>query len=348
MGKAVRLQDIARKAKVSTVTVSKALAGQKGVSEEKRSEIIAIAARMGYRKTVGTSGSRDGRSYTIGVIISERFIDEDQSFYWMLYQELSKYAITRNCFPMLEVISHDAEADLAIPRMLIEKKIEGIVIMGNFDYEFEMNLLKNLAIPCVYMDTVGSYDACDCVVSDNTRGGHTMTDYLFRMGHSKIGFVGTRLATQSIDDRYLGYVKSLMEHGVAVRDKYVIDDRDCGYGAVSAEKYFRLPDKDDMPTAFFCNCDTTASLLIAKLKESGLRVPDDVSVVGFDNYVNEKLSEVGITTYEINVKEMAKRTVHILMHKIDNNSYSSGVFAIAGKFIERNSVRRIGDPVPRI
>lgn len=345
MGKAVRLSDIAQRAGVSIVTVSKALSGQKGVSEEKRKQIEEIADELGYRKIVSGAGSEERKTHTIGVIIAERFLDENQSFYWTFYQEISKYAVSRNCFAMLEVIGLNDEKGRRVPRMMEENQIEGLIILGSFTQGYEQSLGRTVSVPVVYLDTVGSASGCDCVVTNNLMGGYTMTNYLLRMGHRKIGFVGTLLAMQSIDDRYLGYLKALMEHGIEVNPDYVIDDRGREKGDVDPELYFSLP-SDDMPTAFFCNCDGTASCLIEKLRRQGYAVPDDISVAGFDDFAPDQWADVALTTCSIRVKDMAKRAVHILVHKIEGKPYSSGIHSFTGTFTERDSVRKIGDPVP--
>ncbi|MDY2628974.1 MAG: LacI family DNA-binding transcriptional regulator [Lachnospiraceae bacterium] len=344
MGKSVRLSDIAAKLNVSTVTVSKALSGQKGVSDEMRAKIVSLADEMGYVKSVSTEETVKKRSYTIGVIVAERFLNENQSFYWKLYQEISKRAIARKCFPVLEVISHESEAYKEMPRIIQEEKADGIIIMGEFHKEYAQFLIRGMKCPVINLDTTCDWANCDCVVSNNLLGGYQMTNYLFESGHRKIGFVGTRLATNSIDDRYLGYLKSLMEHGVEKRDDWIIDDRDREFGLVDSNEYFRLP--DEMPTAFFCNCDLSASLLIQKLKRNGYSVPEDISVVGFDNYVVDQFADIGITTYEIDTKEMAGRAVHIMIHKLENEKYTAGIFMLGGTFIERASARQIAPPVP--
>lgn len=110
------------------------------------------------------------------------------------------------------------------------------------------------------------------------------------------------------------------------------------------DRQFILP--KEVPTAFFCNCDKAASLIIRKLEEAGYSVPGDVSVVGFDNFEYDQEADIGITTYEINIGEMAKRAVHIMLHKMQNALYSAGVFSIQGKIIERESVKKIGKSVP--
>lgn len=342
MAKAVKLADIGKRLNVSTVTVSKALSGQKGVSEELRKKIVQLADEMGYVKI--RAAEKERKSYTIGVVVAERYLQENQSFYWQLYQEIAQKSITRNCFTMLEVISYEAEKAGELPKIITEEKVDGIIVMGAFKTEYAVFLVKEITIPLINLDTTSAGDSCDSVVSNNLMGGYRMTNYLFELGHKNIGFVGTRLSTTSIDDRFLGYLKSLMEHGITWKEEWVIDDRDREFGKIDYNSKFQIP--SDMPTAFFCNCDLSASLMIRKLVEAGYSVPEDVSVVGFDNYIADQFGGIGITTYEINTKEMARRAVHILTHKLENSNYSTGMFMLAGTFIERDSAKRLGPAVP--
>lgn len=344
MAKEVRLSDIGEKLGVSTVTVSKALSGQKGVSEEMRAKIARLAEEMGYVKSAGNEDEKTRQSHTIGIIVAERYLKENQSFYWKIYQEISQRAMARNCFSMLEVISYDVESTNEMPKIISENKVEGVIIMGAYKQEYVNFLLDNVKIPVMNLDSTCGGDRCDSVVSNNLMGGYIMTNHLFEMGHREIGFVGTRLATSSIDDRFLGYLKSMMEHGETWNKEWWIDDRDRDLGSFDAETGFLFPEQ--MPTAFFCNCDLSASMLIKQLVKMGYRVPEDISVVGFDNYLNDQFAGVGITTYEINTREMARRAVHILMHKLENSNYTTGMFMLPGTFVERDSVKQVGQPVP--
>lgn len=341
----VRLADIATKMNVSTVTVSKALSGQSGVSEEKREQICRLAAEMGYTKHIEKE-QKEKESYTLGVIVPERFMTEKMSFYWFLYQSIAKKATRRNCFTMLEVVTYEAEEMCSLPRMVSEEKIEGLIILGAFDREYVDALFAHIQVPVVNVDTTIGPENCDCVVSNNMRGAYYVTNYLFEQGHRRIGFVGTALATESINERFLGYVKSLMEHGFFPEAELILDDRNKETGVVDGEIYFQLP--ENMPTAFFCNCDLSASILIRKLRDHGYRVPEDVSVAGFDNFVTDTKAGIGITTYEINTSAMANRALHILLHKIKNIDYSAGMFILPGRFIERESTMKIGERIPFI
>lgn len=354
MAKAVKLADIGERLGVSTVTVSKALSGQKGVSDQMRKKIIRLADEMGYVKSAPEERRAARESFTIGVIVAERYLQENQSYYWMLYQEISIKAIENNCFPVLEVVGQDAEEHEEFPKVVTEKKADGLIILGAFKAEYAKYLIRNAGMPMLNLDTTGGWELCDCVISNNMMGGYRMTSYLLELGHEKIGFVGTRLATSSIDDRYLGYLKALMEHGIAWRKDWVIDDRGLENGKIDSILKFALP--QDMPTAFFCNCDLSAALLIKKLAAAGYRVPEDISVVGFDNYVTEHFAGVGITTYETEAKRMAERAVFLILEKCRDAGRGTDrdeafgrapeTVMFAGKLIERDSAARIGPPVP--
>ena len=117
MVKAVKLADIAERLGVSIVTVSKALSGQKGVSEELREKIKTLADEMGYTPIHSPQGSKT-KSYTIGVITFEHYFAKFASFYWKMYQELATRAVRKNCFTMLEVISDYDEENLTEPKLI--------------------------------------------------------------------------------------------------------------------------------------------------------------------------------------------------------------------------------------
>ena len=349
MAKEVKLADIAKIVGVSTVTVSKALSGQKGVSEKMRARIEEVADELGYIRLSSekdNDNSNNSSGHMIVTIVAERYLQENQSFYWQIYQEITQTAISHNCFTMLEVISHEDEKNAVLPQTIMRNKADGVIIMGNFKKSYVEFLLKALEIPSVFLDSSYADANCDAVVSNNVLGGYIMTKYLYKLGHRDIAFVGTLHCTSSIDDRYLGYIKATLEYGGSLDAATVLDDRDGEVGKVDLDKYLKFPKK--MPTAFFCNSDYTASILIRKLNEEGYRVPEDVSVVGFDNYLNEQIVGVSLTTYAIDTKAMANRAVHIIEHKIRNANYSTGIFTLGGKFIEGDTAKRIAEPVPAV
>ena len=339
MSKSVRLKDIADKIGVSTVTVSKALSGQKGMSEELREKIHAMANDMGYVPSVSHKTDFTNKSYTIGVLISENFMSEYSSFYTRMHQQVSQIAMEKSCFTMLEVISAENERNRVIPRLVQDGKVDGIVVVGRLAEQYLKRIKDESGIPMVFLDFCNHTGDEDAVVSDSYNGAYCLTNYLFDMGHQDIAFVGTVLASGAITDRFMGYNKSLMEHGRPYIEEWIIPDRDLEAGVMDSNKFFELPKK--MPTAFFCNCDMAASMLIRKLKEKGYRVPEDISVVGYDNYLFPGLCDIKITTYGVDSYEMGRNAVLNLIRKISGERYRQGIMILEGHMVEGESVKRI-------
>lgn len=339
MAKAVKLADIAERLGVSTVTVSKALSGQKGVSEELRAKIKVLADEMGYRQPSAQRREKAGRSYNIGVLIAERYLDKYDSFYWQMYQQVATRAVAKESFTLMEVVSTQMEAECEMPKLVQEQKVDGIIIIGRLFEHYLSFLNEKAGIPLIYLDFCDEKADTDAVVSDSYYGAYRLTNYLFDMGHRRIAYVGTLLATGSITDRYFGYVKSLLEHGLSVREDWVIEDRDKATGEIDVERLMQLP--EEMPTAFICNCDLTASYLIKKLRDAGYRVPEDISVAGYDNYLFPGLCDVAITTYEVDMKEMARRAIRTLTKKINGENYRQGICIVEGHMVIKDSVCRV-------
>ena len=335
MAKSVRMADIAKQLGVSTVTVSKALSDQKGVSEEMRGKIKALAEEMGYKSSTALKNEAK-RSYNIGLVVLETYIEKYSSFYWEFYQKINISASKENCFVILEVLEANSERDLIIPKMVQEKKIDGLMILGRLTTEYLIMLQKKADIPVVYMDFYDQKAMADSVISNSFHGAYNITSYLFEMGHRKIGFVGTLLATESITDRYLGYVKAMMENGEYPKKEWLIQDR---------ESHIRIFEKlelpQDMPTAFVCNSDLTASGLIKTLNEKGYRVPDDISVVGYDDYLYPGLCDIGITTYSVDMERMAQVGSEILMQRIEGSTLPCSMQVVEGKLVLKESVNHI-------
>ena len=339
MAKAVKLADIAEMVGVSTVTVSKALSGQKGVSEEVRGKIRSIAEELGYQQPSVARKSQNRKSLNIGILISERFLVKYESFYWQMYQSVATRTTAKECFTMLEVIGKAEEENRKMPKLVQERKVDGIIVIGKMMDAYLQQLNTEAGIPVIYLDYYNGREASDSVISNSYYGTYELTYYLYRMGHRKIAYVGTLLATESITDRYFGYQKALLELGLEQKKEWVLDDRHIETGEIDTVNMLQIP--NDMPTAFVCNCDLTASFLIRKLKDNGYRVPEDISVVGFDNYLYPGLSDIQITTYEVDLEEMAKKTVHNMISKISNDNYKPGIHIVEGHMVLKESVAQI-------
>lgn len=332
MVKTVRMADIAAKLGVSTVTISKALAGKDGVSEPIREKIKALADEMGYR--YGVSPKKNPKDTgNIGILIPSSFIEKSNSFYWDMYEHVVKRLSNSGYFGILEMVSREDEHQFVEPRVLQDGKIDGLILVGQAENSY-LKMLRNEKVPTMYLDFYDAASGNSCVISDGFYGMYAVTNYLISMGHRDIRFVGSINSTSSICDRYFGYRRAMMEHKLTVTDNMVIPDRG-DEGFISVE----LP--ENLPTAFVCNCDLAASSVVSKLKDRGCRVPEDVSIAGFDDYIYSGLSPVEFTTYAVDVDGMARACVERLLRKIHNPNYEPNLKIVSGHLVIRSSVRKI-------
>lgn len=334
MKKTVRLSDIAERLQVSTVTVSNALAGQKGVSEELRARIKQVAAEMGYQMR-GSSGGNGKKILNVGVIIGEKYLGPYPSYYWKVYQELSLIAGLHSCVILFEVLRHEREDALQLPLFAMEQQVQGLIVIGEISRKYLEFLDKQPDLPMVMVDFMMQGLHSPSVMADNYYGMYKMVNYLIEQGHREIAYVGTLLSSTSITDRYFGYRKALLENGLEMNPDWVIHDRTME-GQIGN---IRLPER--MPTAFACNCDLTASEMVNLLESRGYRIPEDISIVGFDNYLYEGLCDITITSYEVDIKEMVRCAVKIIVSLVEHGSAPSDIRLVSGTVVEKESVRKI-------
>ena len=333
--KAVRLSDIAEKLGVSTVTVSNALANQRGVSEELREKIKAMAAEMGYQAPGSQAASKT--AVNIGVLVQERYLGNGSSFYWRLYQELAVACAAHNCLLAFCVLKPDEERNIEIPAMISDHRIDGLIVMGEVSRAYLRKLEREVGIPMIFLDFFAAEFDVDCVISNSFYGMYTATRHLIKKGHKKIAYVGSVKSNSSIEDRYLGYLKAMRHYGLEERADWIIEDRVPGTMEIIEPK---LP--KDMPTAFVCNCDQTASMLIHELEGCGYRVPEDVSVVGYDNFLFMPVCDIAITTYGVDMPEMAKAAAERIIARVKGLDKGPGRLSIiSGNLIEGESVRAL-------
>lgn len=333
MHKSIKMQDIADRLGISVVAVSKALSGKSGVSEQLRTEIKRTAEELGYTYTARKKQTSFTPTGNICVLASSRFIDAD-SFYLKYYKHISSLLQTKGRYAFFHTISKADEEGLKYPALLTPSGIDGIIILGQLSKAYT-ELITSRDIPVVFLDFYDDRKDIDCIISDGFYASYDITNYLINIGHRKLAFVGSVKATSSIQDRYLGYVKSLMEHDIHISSNYVLEDR----GADGLMVSVKLP--VDMPTAFVCNCDSTAYELIRQLTKEGYRVPQDISVTGFDNSMYSDMSEPKITTIEVNTEQMALLAVEAILKKIENPSCTIGRIPVAGRIIYKSSVKAI-------
>lgn len=328
--KKVTMRDIGKAAGVSAVTVSKALAGKAGMSEEVRRKIVALAREMDYHypapdRAEGKAG------LDIGILVPEQYFDS-VSFYSSLYKKLTYRLGQEGYFGLLEVVNAQAEEALQLPQIISGRHVDGIILLGQPAKAY-YRMIAASGIPTVFLDFYDEQGIADSVVGDNTYGCYRLTSHLIKNGHTRIGFVGNARATSSIMDRYLGYYRAMMLHNLPIREQWILPDRDDH----SHLTPLSLP--RELPTAFVCNCDVVAGRLIQVLRERGLRVPEDISVVGFDDFVADASPEIALSTFRVNTDSMIELAVQAITARCAGSHKPFGRVVVSGQPIYRASER---------
>ncbi|MGN0168604.1 MAG: LacI family DNA-binding transcriptional regulator [Acetatifactor sp.] len=332
--KEVKLEDIALEAGVSIVTVSNALKGKKGVSPAMREKIRGIAERMGYRMREEKEPV-EKESYMVGVLVAERYVKEFPSFYMDIYKWVAQEITRKGSLTVLEIV--DAERERTLSEVFPGVEVNGIIAIGQFTGEFLTRLRMRTSVPLVCVDYYDVQPGADYIVTDGYGGMQQLTERLILQGFRSFCFVGTPQATRNIMDRYMGYCKALEKHGLYDEQRNILFDRESSGANYRLE--VELPGR--LPEVFVCNCDKTAKLLAEKLNQAGVRVPEDVSVTGFDHYHARLSNGMSLTTYENDEKVIAQISVSTLFKRIAGKE-PGGIRVVEGSFVEGDTVLRKG------
>ena len=330
MDKKVTLQMVADHAGVSVVTVSNVLTGKKGASETVRNQILSIAQEMGY-KGRSEKKSRESKAYRIGVMIAERYVKEYPSFYMDIYKKVAQEASKHSCLTILRVVGEEEERLEQEPMTFGYAGIQGIMMIGEMNPDFVAAVREKECSSLVCVDFYDVDKDMDFIVTDNYGRTQEMTRRLIEWGHRDIVFVGTPQATNSIMDRYMGYCKALFVNGIP-NPRVICDRKKNQYWTMLD---FELP--DPLPTAFVCNCESSAHVLLKKLRGAGYRVPEDVSIVSFDRFQQEEDEGLDFTTYEADEEAMAEISIKTLMKRIEGKGKPDGIHMVEGRVREGNS-----------
>lgn len=334
MSKPVSMTELAKMFNVSKVTISNALNDKEGVSPALKEEIKKKAVELGWRLNSAARNLKTAKSYNIGILIAERYIGSRESYYLGIYGKLSSKFVSLGYSCILETISKEKEDNLELPLMYRDSKIDACLVVGQLDYPY-LKLFEDFTIPVVFIDFYNFNIDVDSIILDNVTSGYHITQYLINKGHRNIGFIGNINSTSSIQDRFLGFYRAMLENNISVNHDYIISDRNASGSMIE------LTLKDKHPTAYVCNNDLVAFNLIKMLQNEGIRVPEDISVVAFDNTLFSSISTPTITTIDNNVMGLVDLATKVVIKKLSSYNKIYGRVLVQGSIVERNSAKKI-------
>ena len=330
-------KDIAEALNVSTATVSLVLNHKPGVSEARRREIMAKIEELQCDYLLKNESVNIKR---LGFVVYKRtgkIIDEFPFFlYWL---EAINRIIQESEYEMgIIYMNPDDEEE----RMQVIKngQYDGLIVYAVEMYRENLRIFDDLDIPCVYMDNSFFGESVDTVTIDNQLGIRQAVKYLADMGHREIGYIKSRDRIDSFDERFDVYGKSLEEYGLEADREYVME---VGYSEADTEKdaLEYLERADRLPTAFVGDNDLIVCRVVNAMKKKGIRIPEDVSVVGFDNRDISLFTDPKITTIEVGEESVGIAAVRCLLSRLRNERAYGEKVRLRTKLIVRDSVKRM-------
>jgi DNA-binding LacI/PurR family transcriptional regulator len=332
----VTIKDISKKCGVSPATVSKALNGYDDISEETIRLVRQTASELNYTPNAAARLLKTSISHNIGVL----FVDDTMSgltheyFSYILNSvkeeaEISGYDIT--------FISQKlGKRKMSFLQHCLYRNCDGVVIASvNFDSKAVHELI-NSDVPVVTIDY--AFDNVSSVLSDNVEGAYELTSYLLNMGHRKIGYIFGE-QTSVTNKRLVGFNKALKEHGVSIPPEYLVQGR-YHDAEVVREATARLMDLPDPPTAIMFPDDISFLGGQAELTRRGLRIPEDISVCGYDGINLSGLLQPPLTTWHQDADRIGKESVRKLIETIEHRSTCAAEqIMVSGQLVSGSSVR---------
>ncbi len=273
----VTIKDIARVAGVSHSTVSRALADSPFISEETKARIRKIADEMGYSPSALGRGLVTHRSGTIGLVVTSI----TDPFIAQVVQGIEETALSCQYNTILCNSNSEPERELKTVRALREKRVDAIIVTSSRLGSLYLPYLRRLAVPIVLVNNQGEGDYTHSVRIDDLYGGELAGRYLASLGHRRIAYIGGPIWARASETRLAGCRKALREYGLELDPAHILVGNgraDGGLQAANELLHRKLP-----VSAVFCYNDMTAVGVMSALHRAGLRVPGDLSVIGYDD-----------------------------------------------------------------
>ncbi|TDF98943.1 LacI family transcriptional regulator [Paenibacillus piri] len=319
------MEDIAKLAGVSKSAVSLAFSGKPGIGPDTRERILQIARDNGYlpKPRTGTA-ERANKLLTFLVFANSGIVLEhyyQQPFFRELIHYIEERCRMKGYSLMFSTVDLDnLESD--IKKVSDDRRCEGIILLGtNLDRSQIANITGLLSLPLVVLDNCYDTLSVPFIEINNMMGAYQAGIHLYELGHRSIGYIASNVRIHNFEERRRGFSYALSEKKLSVEDGC---DFSVAPTILSSQKSLnqqlseRINTGLPLPTAFFCECDYIAISAIKTLIELGFRVPDDLSVVGFDNISESRIITPELTTVHVEKELMAQLAVDLIIQSIES------------------------------
>ncbi|HCD2000904.1 TPA: DNA-binding transcriptional regulator CytR [Citrobacter farmeri] len=332
---AATMKDVAMKAKVSTATVSRALMNPDKVSQSTRNRVEQAAIEVGYLPQATGRNVKRNESRTILVIVP----DICDPFFSELIRGIEVTAASHGYLVLIGDCAHQNQQEKTFVNLIITKQIDGMLLLGSrlpFDASIEEQ--RNLP-PMVMANEFAPELELPTVHIDNLTAAFNAVNYLHELGHQRIGCIAGPEEMPLCHYRLQGYVQALRRCGVTVDPHYIArGDFAFEAGGNALRQLFELPQP---PTAVFCHSDVMALGALSWAKRQGINVPDDLSIIGFDNIALAEFCDPPLTTVAQPRFEIGREAMLLLLDQIHGQNVNSGSRLMDCELILRGTTRAL-------
>jgi DNA-binding LacI/PurR family transcriptional regulator len=333
-GKRVSIKDVARHAKVSITTVSRVMNKFPSVNQNSIKKVEEAVAALKYRPNISAQRLATGGNNMIGLVMPG---------YPGIFHSFFAIEIIRGIGHACETLKLDMVFHITDGHNpLVANYLGGIIFADIIENRKQVQQSLDDNVPCLVINNVVQDMDVDYIAINNVKGGELAAEYLVNLGHARIATITGNLRTQAGFDRFDGFMKKMDALNVAIPKEYVFrGDYSRRSARQAAENFFSM-EKGRRPTAIFAQSDDMALEVIAVAYEMGIRVPEDVSLVGFDDNPQAIYGPVALTTIRQPVFQMAEKSVRILHEMIQGKRDAKTRIALDPELVVRDSAMSPG------
>lgn len=339
MSKRVTIKDVAKEAKVSAATISYVLNNKESISQETKDKVNAAIKRLNYVPNLSARGLASKESRLIGIVIPQTEDTDMLMFTNPFYSEVIEnieYVARTNGY---RILISGVNTDESYLNLAKEHNLDGIIVIGMYPDEFYTQL-KNSGIPAVLIDSYCNDHYFDTIMINDRHGAYIATKHLIENGHKDIALiVGIMNDFGVMQKRFLGYKDALAEYNIPYNEKLVFECKvDFDSGIEQANKI--IASKNNITGIFVC-ADIMALGIIKQLSHRGINVPNDISVIGFDNLSIANYSNPGLTTIEQNIKKKGREAMKLMAERIKLPKAGKKEIILSLNVHERHSIKKL-------
>ncbi|WP_373230713.1 LacI family DNA-binding transcriptional regulator [Cohnella sp.] len=330
-----KIKDVARAAGVSVTTVSRVLNGEKYVKDDLKNKVNQAIEQLGYAPSQIARSLVRKKTNLIGVIVP----DLTSSFYSTILSSIEEAASSNGYNLLVCNIIEDTDKEFKYLNVFQEMRVEGIIIMHEKINEEIRTLIHKMNIPVIFSSVKPMDQDFTSVIIDDYKAAYDATKYLIELGHEEIGFIGGDMRDiTSGQNRYSGYRNALSDHSIKiVYENIRFGDYKVRSGYEQMKDMLR---NKQVPTAVFAVSDDMALGAMNCIRDHSLRVPEDISIMGFDGSLLTELVRPTLTSMEQPIHEMGRITMGALMKQISQKGIPTGDIVLEHRLVVRESCRK--------